>query len=229
MYTTNDGNGAYIVPADDSRTTWRYLKFPAFVSILQVADVFPRLEELEDPYEGKFTDATKCRYPKHVVAASEQFARRNLCVSCWHMNDDASAAMWAIYSECGAGVAIRSTVGRMKRWLQLEPRDVSMCEIQYVDLAHFDQGGDYFSLNLKRRSFEHEREVRLWRLEADHSGTQNSGVNISVDLAELIEQVYVSPRAEPWLKDVVDREMATYGLSLIAVSPSFARWYGRQE
>jgi len=171
---------------------------------------FSRLENLEDPYEGRFTEAVKCRFPKHVIGASEQFSRRNLCVNCWHLSEDESAAMWAIYSESGTGIAIRSTIGRMKKSLHVEPRDVAMCEVQYVDFSNFGGDDSYFSLNLKRKSFEHEKEVRLWRLEANHCNEQMFGVNINMDLDELIDQVYVSPRAEAWLKNVVDREMATY-------------------
>ncbi len=218
MYFENDGNGTYILPVDDSKTTWRFLKFPAFVSILQTRQMFlSRLENLEDPYEGRFTETVKCRFPKHVVGASEHFSKRNLCVNCWHLSENESAAMWAIYSESGTGVAIRSTIGRMKKSLHVEPRDVSMCEVQYVDFSNFDNGDGYFSLNLKRKSFEHEKEVRLWRLEADHCGTQEFGANINVDLDELIEQVYISPKAELWLKDVVDREMGTYRLNQTAI------------
>jgi hypothetical protein len=121
--------------------------------------------------------------------------------------------MWAIYSESGTGIAIRSTIGRMKKSLHVEPRDVSMCEVQYVDFSKFDGHDGYFSLDLKRKSFGHEKEVRLWRLEADRCGEQRVGVNIHVDLDELVDQVYVSPRAESWLKGVVDQELVTYRLN----------------
>jgi hypothetical protein len=217
VYSKNDGNATYVVPADDSKTTWRYLTFPSFVSVLQTKQMFfSRLEDLEDPYEGRFTDVVKCHFPTQVVAASEQFSRHNLCVNCWHMNEYESAAMWAIYAESGTGIAIRSTIGRMKASLHVDPRDVSMCEVQYVDFSQFGGCDRCFSLNLKRKSFEHEREVRLWRLEADHH-TQDLGVSISVDPDELIDQVYISPKAEHWLKDLVDREMVTYHLNRAAI------------
>ena len=87
-----------------------------------------------------------------------------------------------------------------------------MCEVQYVDFSGFDGSENYFTLNLKRKSFEHEKEVRLWLVECDHRATQEFGTYIKVDLDELIDQVYISPKAEMWLKDVVDRELVTYQL-----------------
>jgi hypothetical protein len=217
VYRDNDGNGTFSIPADDAKTVWRYLSFSRFVSVLQTGQIFlVRLENLEDPYEGRFTVATECRFPRPVIGASEQYSRHNLCVSCWHTNEYESAAMWAIYSG-QRGVAIRSTIGRIKKSLHKESRDVFICEVQYVDFSQFDGCDNYFSLNLKRKSFEHENEVRLWVHETDHTEGQKCGTKINVDLEELIDQVYISPKAESWLKDLVDRERVTYHLNRGAI------------
>jgi hypothetical protein len=92
-----------------------------------------------------------------------------------------------------------------------------MCEVEYVDFSQSNGSEAYFSLNLKRRSFEYEREVRLWLSEVDHSNDQEYGTKIRVDLEEMVDQIYVSPEAEPWLKGVVDREMQAYNLDRSAI------------
>ncbi len=80
----------------------------------------------------------------------------------------------------------------------------------------------------KRMSFQHESELRAlhWDAEliqSDVWDTKNfvwkpnavfkPGINIPVDLDELIRRVHVAPTAEPWFHDLVKSVLAEYGLN----------------
>ncbi len=69
----------------------------------------------------------------------------------------------------------------------------------------------------KRKSFEHERELRavIYRDEAcpfDES-VGGKGLIVPIDVAELIEEIFVSPTAQSPLSDVVAGLAEKYGLS----------------
>lgn len=73
----------------------------------------------------------------------------------------------------------------------------------------------------KRRSFEHEREVRsVLREEPVNSGTNAvdwsldtpEGINVPVALDRLINTIYVSPASQPWLLELVKSVVTKFGL-----------------
>src|SRR5258706_406031 len=70
------------------------------------------------------------KVPKYLIAASEKFSRKNYCVNCWHVNEGESAAMWDLYAN-SKGIAIRSTVGRLKKSLRPEQRKIALCKVEY--------------------------------------------------------------------------------------------------
>ncbi|HFF3186763.1 TPA: DUF2971 domain-containing protein, partial [Bacillus cereus] len=64
----------------------------------------------------------------------------------------------------------------------------------------------------KRLSFKHEEEVRVVYSALDEKGFWDDttkyediyGINLKVDLNELIESIYISPDAPPWFASVVE-------------------------
>jgi len=93
-------------------------------------------------------------------------------------------------------------------------------KVQYVD-HHREEipvGNSFYAVMHKRSSFEHERECRavfsryfadLPRVDGmvpdDVLRTFPLGINVPVDLAELIEQAVVSPLAPAWFADTCCR------------------------
>lgn len=146
---------------------------------------------------------------------------QNYLVSCWHMNEHESAAMWRAYSSSNEAVCIRSTYRRLRLCL---PQYVMVGEVNYID---YDTGGFSIGnmLNFimhKRLSFAHERELRaiFWEMigypEAQHHKPQiePSGLAIKVDIPALIESVYVSPTAAPWFANLVGAMTTKCGFAL---------------
>jgi hypothetical protein len=181
-----------------------------------------KLAEL-DPYEGKFPrriiSELAARYtPQHdrnaypdgtaAAHADEERNRRCRAVSGWHINETESAAMWKLYSG-DHGLAIRTTLGALKKSFVKDERPIYIYEVEYLDFAGKALPTlPFYSGFAKRKSFAHERELRacVFVPEDDTS----PGTCVTVDLDMLIETVFVAPEAEPWLKEVVEGVMKVY-------------------
>jgi len=114
-------------PSPDNARLWRYMDLAQFLSILdKQALFFPSVATLAkaDPYEGEPLP-TKLRAAQARGAAALHAFRLNCEVfkylnfyNCWHMNDSESDAMWKVYLKGSQGIAIQSTVARIKSSLQ---------------------------------------------------------------------------------------------------------------
>jgi len=82
------------------------------------------------------------------------------------------------------------------------------------------QKGIFYSLFFhKRKSFEHEREVRALVVKAPVGEnmldfgreTMIDGLQIKVDVEKLIEKIYIAPSSPGWFADVVRSLIRKYG------------------
>jgi hypothetical protein len=132
--------------------------------------------------------------------------------------------MWDLYADTNHGIAVRTTVGRLRRSIDsAEPPRASsgapqygddrvsyfMGVVRYLDYEHDlllpNTGLDY--LTCKRRSYDYEHEVRLVVL----SDTPVAGgQQITCSLNELVESIYVAPNAPPWFFDAVLGVLETF-------------------
>lgn len=134
-------------------------------------------------------------------------------ISCWHENETESEAMWKLYTQKQPeGVAIQTTFGALKQ--AINDPDVQIGRVSYVDYDEtFFTSDSYFWY--KRKSFEHEREVRAMVIADDDLRKKmvedykrgTIVVNLPVDLEVLIQNVYVSPYADVWFRDLVADEL----------------------
>lgn len=104
----------------------------------------------------------------------QRLIRSAATISCWHANKGQSAAMWDLYCKTGLGIAIRSTVGRVRRALGTASDGMFVAKVEYhsdcPDIMQMIPTVN--SLFQKRASFDHEREVRF--VELDWSRTDRS-------------------------------------------------------
>jgi hypothetical protein len=141
-------------------------------------------------------------------------------LSCWHMNEYESVAMWKIYqSGEPQGIAVRSTYQRLSESIT-DGRDVYIGKVRYVDYeADMIPDDEYGPFLHKRKSFDYEREIRAIFKSPEsskHVGPTSVGrdaLPISVDLDRLCETVYVSPKAREWFAQLVRDVIARYGKS----------------
>ena len=133
------------------------------------------------------------------MATGGEASRGRTYISCWHENEHESEAMWRLYSSfLDNALAIRTTYSSLYRSLGKNPA-IAIGRVKYID---FNKGyaGPNDSFWRKRKSFEHEREVRA--LIQDHKANV-SGKLVGCELKVLIEEVVVSPTAPSWFVQVL--------------------------
>jgi len=222
--------------SDINSKIWRYIDFPKYVDmLLKKCLFFSRLRNFDDPYEGRPTDYDIEMEEKgmewlesiwgknwRLITGDATPERRKFfekmweesVANCWHRNEYESAMLWKLYSNDNHGVVIQSTIGKLDK--SLESSHVIMA-VRYLDYKK--ENAVYGKENLvtsrqlfaKRKSFEHEQEIRVaipHNLHSDGKRVLNlspekKGEYVSVDLDILIEKVYVNPFSEDWFLDVV--------------------------
>ncbi len=225
-------------PRDPDASIWRYTDYAKFAATLDMGALFfPRASTLGDPFEGSFPrPQQKIRIESlkglpeermaallHTRSGFYKWQRNWMLVSCWHLNDQESAAMWTLYARASYAVAIRTTYAKLRAAL---PEDVVIGMVNYVDYSvlSFDEGNILAPFFHKRRSYEHERELRavIW----DHSWSTNPGQPLNfevpppdngrwvpVDLNQLVQAVNVAPSSESWYRDLVANTAQRFGLT----------------
>lgn len=129
------------------------------------------------------------------------FSLADMCfVSCWHARPRESAALWKLYAENQAGVALKSSVIRLIKSLDSE-KLIILGNVKYVDFDNtfLDTGNMLTAAFTKRDSYEHEHEVRLLHLDPDQSNSKLPGISIDCDPVEMIEEIVVSPYSDDWM------------------------------
>jgi hypothetical protein len=161
---------------DDDMVLWRYMDFVKFVSLVENDQLwFSRLDLLDDPHEGKFTDAEYDKLsqrPDRMVSSTES-ARVLSFVSCWQESTHESMAMWDLYGGRTGSIAVKTTVKSIKDAISLSPRRVFIGKIKYVNWSiepswHDGSIGNLVGMCVrKHQSYKHESEVRLVILAPD--------------------------------------------------------------
>lgn len=130
-------------------------------------------------------------------------------INCWHENPYESEAMWKLYiSSLDQGIAIKTTYKKLYNSLDRNP-EIHIGRVNYIDYNN-SFAGINDSFWFKRKSFEHEKEVRA--IIRDYSVKSDTGKLIQVKLEILIDKVYLSPTSQNWFKDLVADIMMKYGL-----------------
>lgn len=135
--------------------------------------------------------------------------RQNTFICCWHENEYESEAMWKLYtSNLSQGIAIQTTYERLYNSLHRDP-NIDIGRVNYVDFENHlcgPNGAWWF----KRKSFEHEREVRAVIKKQSKNSIESIKCPIDIDI--LIENIYVSPTAPHWYWDLVIDVASKYGV-----------------
>lgn len=207
---------------DRSKPIYRIISFDRLVRIFQSNQMsFVKPEKWDDPYENLIAKTHVDLGTSQASSLLEVGIRNDSHGNCWTQQPD-SDAIWRIYSSDKKCVRIESTPkvisSNIKKGLCSYPK--SRLFIGKVDYIPDDQikikvkefakkvrsGVDLCkaaaeSLLFKRKSFEHEDEVRV--LIIDQDGISKHGVlNVKVDPHHLIQSVEIDSRAPKELVDV---------------------------
>lgn len=155
-----------------------------------------------------------------------QYLLQRTYINCWHINPQENTLMWGQYIPSRYGVAIRSTVGKLRDALAETDAEVYGVPVGYVD--HFTDplrpemlpGGMsqivFDMLAKKRKPFSGEQEFRLvtdtlthdekwapnWvgsHLDMDAKNDADS-TTVGLSLDTLIESVFLYPQSGPQLR-----------------------------
>ena len=185
---------------------WKYLDFAKFISLLETNSLyFARADKMLDPYEGS--------YP----LANHHRARQQVFLNCWHQNEFESAAMWELYSQRGEGMAILSTFGKLQKCLAANrDYELHLGEVKYIDFSIVKEPSTdpIEAFAYKRKSFEHEKEVRAVIKCTDQSRCRHKGLFLPVQINELIDRIYIAPYSENWIRDLAVAIVAKYDLKI---------------
>lgn len=144
--------------------------------------------------------------------------RKHTFMSCWHCNEYESEAMWKLYSvNTQNAVAIQTTAAHLYEALDREP-SIVIGKVQYIDYDHrfSSVNGAYW---VKRKSFEHEREVRA--IAFNYKST--TGILVPIDVGTLIDSVYISPYAPKWFEEVIRSVADKYDLAAPIVDSEMSK------
>ena len=200
------------LPEDPDTVVWKYLDLSKFLDLLLSKKLFmSRSDKFEDQYEGTFSEPT-FEEIKRLSVNNPEFLdyykshREKVIVSSWHINEYESFAMWQIFTQNSEGLAIQSTVNRLKKALDSESQHKQYIgEVNYIDYKKeyipFDDM--FFPFLFKRKSFQYEREIRIISDVTQSNIKLNDGLKINVDINQLIEKIYIHPKSENWYKNLV--------------------------
>jgi|GEM_PF-183502 len=91
--------------------------------------------------------------------------KKKVAISCWHLNESESAAMWEVYSRAGQGIAICTTLEKLHKIKKPHGYEMEMFKVDYIDFDKTYDAGftDYELLPFKnkRKEFEYEHEFRI--------------------------------------------------------------------
>jgi len=216
---------------------WRHIDLAQFAWMLATRAIwFSKVSSLEDKFEGSYPVPTAERlqavestmerlelppevgqdYVRDYSGRTLKSLRERVYVNCWYSGLNESAALWQWAERKGQSVAIRSTFGRLigscAHTERIYSSRVRYLNYQKDPVPFSHRLGIFFC---KRKSFEHEREVRLL-MEGLPTQEELPGVAVQIDLEQLIQRVVVAPRAPTWHLDVVRSLLERYGLGELA-------------
>jgi hypothetical protein len=209
-------------PDRTKRSVWHYMTLAKFIALLDTRSLyFCRLDCLSDDYEGALPRRWQPRRRTASAAAEEEMRRlRETCfVNCWNMSDDESEALWRLYGEQNASIAIRATYDELLDVARCD-HDLRLGLVSYVDYetATIPNTGDRLTLVMhKRRAFRHEEEVRFVKvIEASGhgDGETRTGLEVPVDLERLVHGIAIDPYAPEWFEKVVRAIVAKFAPAL---------------
>lgn len=227
-------------PAPNTKI-WRYFGLPHLLLTLQKGQLhFSRVDTFKDPFEGSLpkaeVEAERDLYASLGISeVLRQASRTRLAhlrcygACCWYLSEHESEAMWKLYAQ--EGIAIQSTFERLVASLPSgapPSAGIHVGVVDYIDYAtditrpmESPDGtprwnNSFIPLMHKRKSFEHERELRAIFMAFDdehddvgggvtarRTAIPPEGCYVDVDLARLVEKIVVSPSMPMWFVDVV--------------------------
>ena len=223
-------------PNNQEQKIWRYFDFTKFVDLLNTESLyFSRSDKFDDIFEGSFPKESVAdristinklinsrkigtQFSPHSFEERRIREKLDYAINCWHLNDYESAAMWKIYLKSDEGIAVQSRFSRLKSELDKSSHKIFLGVVNYKDYEkdYIDWSIELNAYLHKRNSFLYEKELRaiIWKpteTELNKIDLSTGGIKIKVDLKNLVENVFVSPKSPLWLTSLVKETCKRFG------------------
>ena len=232
----NDSGQTLFEKPDSKTKIWRYMDFTKFVYMLEKSGLFfPNVDSFRDPYEGSYSRGnfkmrsfvfSRSKGENELQKQVEEIKelRPHININCWHINEFESAGMWKLYSQTNESICIQTTFGHLEKAL---PNEIKFGKVKYInyDKDWIPESDNYYPFIYKRLSFQHERELRAVfdssekNSDKDFEKTEN-GYWVNLSLKTLIQKIYVSPEADDWFVELVEKVKNKYNLNFKKVYKS---------
>ncbi|HGP0623457.1 TPA: hypothetical protein ACKPX6_000992 [Serratia marcescens] len=236
MTATTD-HECFSQPKSESTPLWKYMDFTKFMALITYQKLYAcRSDLFDDPYEGTYPrkiikyvhelkedDTENSAKIARAIYEFNKNVRKATYINCWHANDFESAAMWDLYSKNDASVAIETTYADLKEIL---PSEAMLGMVNYIDYDKeiFPMGNLFYAFTHKRKSFEHEREVRFLiqrlpidkeknRVDFDGVVTPNV-IPIDIDINKFVKKIHLSPRSPEWMLNLLQDVVKRYSIDI---------------
>jgi hypothetical protein len=219
------------VTCNENQKIWRYMHTARFEAILKEKRIyFASANQFNDPFEGAvavlpYNFPVDHRYNKidHFEKAFAELKRLTK-ISCWHIEEHESTAMWKLYSDRGKGIAITSTPKKLSS--SLTPFRLKQeygietlwgGNVKYVDLLQEKLKVSMLErFFFKHNAYSWEQEFRLAisvRM-AEEYGVQvpEKGIFVEADILGMIEKIHIGPEIDGYKMKNVITLCEEYGL-----------------
>lgn len=217
-------------PKSRNSKLWRYMDFTKFASMLDNSGIyFAQADNLGDPYEGSYSRGNQknrnfvySRRNKGMPNSDDLISkirekRQNIMISCWHNSKHESAAMWKLYAHSNEAVCVQTTFNKLERSVS---EHANLGSVKYIDYDKnwIPENSYFYPFIYKRKSFEHEKEIRAIIDTSDldelkFQGEIMAGYWQPVDLNYLITKIYVAPDSPEWFYNLTKSICLKYGLT----------------
>lgn len=243
-------------PSDENTTIWRYMDFTRFMALLNSGSLhLTRCDQFDDHFEGSARQRdSRARLDeyrneftnKNTYSAGElpailgklwrKYQRQYVYINCWHISACESAAMWRLYAKSDDTIAIQTTYTKLR---QVLPPRFHIGEVNYVDHQTYinEVKEGFFNSMYKRKSFAHERELRICYIDTYEFQQDSKDPNafflndstrafetVAVDLQTLIESVCIAPEAPDWFVKLVRDSAIRFGYDFCVRQSSFSEY-----
>lgn len=208
-----------VLTPSDEKTIWRYMTIAKYIDLLHRKKLFLcRVDQFDDPYEGEWTKGWReeTQVPEELITS---WFKKQYFVSCWHLAEYESVAMWKIYCSENDGVAIKTTIGKLKDSLGCDQdQQIHIGEVEYIDdhsnyvekKRFTGYWGGLGQVCKKRKIFSYENEVRI--IEDDFDNKSWFSYARFLDF-QFIEEVRLAPLMSDMFMDSLKDVSEKYGLS----------------
>jgi hypothetical protein len=204
---------------------YRYMSLSQLVALVETGTAYlTRIVEWDDTWEAPLL-TLPTQLAGEAVKMPLWTAREILCGQCWSLARE-SDALWRIYSTSCEGVRIGTTVDQITDVADIE-HGLLAPVLYFDDLAaagadlrsRRDYLQPFANALLKRRAFEHEREVRLVTLDDEQCVAPGprgrKRIYYAVNPASFLKSITVDPRSADWYLEAVQTYCFRAGLSIV--------------